>query len=204
MKIYDYDSYEDYKKSQIDANVRKINNSYVDPNSLHFLLNYLVNELTINPKLILCHGTRRGLEQQYIIDFFKSIKSSPEVIGTEISHTATKYPNTIQWDFHDVKEEWIESTDIIYSNSFDHSYKPIECLDSWMSCLSDNGVCVLEYSKECDTKSGAIDSFGATLEEYKTFISEKYDIVDILDNIGIKDKGKTHQGIRYFIIIKNK
>ena len=149
MELFKYKNYEDYKKNQIEANVRKINNSYVDPNSLHSLLNYLIEDLSINPKLILCHGTRRGLEQQYIIDFLKSLGHTPEVVGTEISHTATDYPHTIQWDFHKTKPEWVNNTDIIYSNSFDHSCKPQECLDIWMSCLNKNGVCVLEYSPEC-------------------------------------------------------
>ena len=107
MELFKYKNYEDYKKNQIEANVRKINNSYVDPNSLHSLLNYLIEDLSINPKLILCHGTRRGLEQQYIIDFLKSLGHTPEVVGTEISHTATDYPHTIQWDFHETKPEWV-------------------------------------------------------------------------------------------------
>tara|TARA_R110001583_G_scaffold149076_3_gene301005 strand:- start:6678 stop:7298 length:621 start_codon:yes stop_codon:yes gene_type:complete len=204
MKLFKYKNYEDYKKNQIEANIRKINNSYVDPNSLHSLLNYLVEDLKINPKLILCHGTRRGLEQQYIIDFLKPLGHAPKVIGTEISPTALNYPNTIQWDFHEVKPEWVNNTDIIYSNSFDHSCKPQECLDIWMSCLNKKGVCVLEYSPDCDNKSQAADPFGATLDEYKNFIEEKYKIVDTLVNDGIKDEGITHKGIRYFIIIKNK
>ena len=139
MELFKYKNYEDYKKNQIEANVRKINNSYVDPNSLHSLLNYLIEDLSINPKLILCHGTRRGLEQQYIIDFLKSL-----------------------------------------------------------------GVCVLEYSPDCDNKSQAADPFGATLDEYKDLILLKYEIVEILVNEGIQDNGLTHKGIRYFIIIKNK
>ena len=76
MELFKYKNYEDYKKNQIDANVRKISNSYVDPNSLCSLLNYLVEDLSISPKLILCHGTRRGLEQQYILnhDFLLLLK----------------------------------------------------------------------------------------------------------------------------------
>lgn len=221
MELFKYKNYEDYKKNQIAANIRKINNSYVDPNSLLILLNYLTEELNIIPKLILCHGTRRGLEQQYILDYFKLLDLTPKVIGTEISPTALDYPNTIQWDFHETKPEWIGSTDIIYSNSFDHSCKPHECLDIWMSCLSKEGVCVLEYSPDCDNKSAASDPFGATLDEYKDFIKKKYKIIDILVNgrpyfiykqwnlvalqlKGIQDDGLTHKGTRYFIIIKNK
>lgn len=204
MKLYNYDSYEDYVTAQVEGNVRKINNSYVDPMSLSGMIGYLYDTLNINPNLILCHGTRRGLEQQYFIETFSSLGCNPKVIGTEISHTAAEYPNTIQWDFHNVKDEWLSSTDIVYSNSFDHSYKPTDCLDAWMSCLSDNGVCVLEYSDICDTKSGSTDPFGATLDEYKEFISEKYKIIDILTNDGLEDMGQSYKGKRFYIIIGNK
>ncbi|MBK6621188.1 MAG: hypothetical protein IPG32_10020 [Saprospirales bacterium] len=47
-----------------------------------------------------------------------------EVIGTEISDSASKFSHTIEWDFHEVKPEWIGRADFIYSNSFDHSYDP--------------------------------------------------------------------------------
>jgi hypothetical protein len=206
MKLYNYKSYEDYVSAQVEANVRKIENSYVDPNSLGGLVNHLYTEYLLKPKQIICHGTRRGLEQQYFLDICKSLGLTTTVIGTEISHTATDYPNTIQWDFHNVKDEWVNSIDIVYSNSFDHSYKPTECLDTWMSCLSDDGVCVLEYSDICDNESkvGVTDPFGATLEEYKDFISENYDITDILTNTGVDDQGKSYNGMRYYIIIKNR
>lgn len=206
MKLYDYDSYEDYVAAQVEGNVRKINNSYVDPISLSGLVGHLYEEYDLKPSTIICHGTRRGLEQQYFLDIYSKLGLSPSVIGTEISHTATQYPHTIQWDFHNVKDEWVGSIDIIYSNSFDHSYKPTECLDTWMSCISDNGVCVLEYSDICDNefKSGPTDPFGASLEEYKDFISKKYNIVDILTNDGLDDKGESYNGRRYYIVIRNK
>jgi len=204
MKIYNYTDYNDYVNSQTEANVRKINNSYVDPISLSGLIGHLYIEYSMRPNLIICHGTRRGLEQKYFIDTFSQLGINPKVIGTEISHTATQYPNTIQWDFHNIKDEWIGNVDIIYSNSFDHSYKPIECLKTWMSCLTKDGICVIEYSEECDTKSGRSDPFAASIEEYKEFISKDYEILEILSNDGLEDKGETFKGLRYYILITNK
>ena len=151
MEIWKYKNYEEYKEKQIEANVRKLDRTWVDPASLKYVMKYIQINCNVTPKTILCHGTRRGLEQEYILDYFKDIEDL-EVIGTEISHTATEFPNTIQWDFHDVKDEWIGNVDIIYSNSFDHSIKPKECLDTWMSCLKDNGICVIEYSTHTDYK----------------------------------------------------
>lgn len=205
MKIYNYSSYDDYVNAQTEANKRKIENSYVDPISLSKLVEHLYNVHLLKPMTILCHGTRRGLEQQYFLDIYNSTYGiMPNITGTEISTTALNYPNTIQWDFHDVKPEWLNSIDSIYSNSFDHSYNPIDCLDAWMTCLSKNGKCVIEYSIECDTVSGRIDPFAASLDEYRDFIGRKYIINDIITNEGLPDKGLTHRGLRYFIIISNK
>jgi len=204
MKVYNYNSYDDYINAQIEGNTRKINNSYVDSVSLGVLVNHLYTDYSLKPNRIICHGTRRGLEQQYFLDLYKSLNVYPIVIGTEISPTATEYPNTIQWDFHDIKDEWINSIDLIYSNSFDHSYKPIDCLDAWMKCITVNGKCVIEYSSDCDTTNGRTDPFAATLEEYREFIERKYIINDIITNEGLPDNGLTHKGLRQFIIISNK
>lgn len=201
MKIYDYKSYEEYVEAQVEGNRRKIKNSYVDPVSLTYVMEQLHTRYSLAPKQVLCHGTRRGLEQAYIKDAFAKHNIESSVLGTEISPTATDYPYTIQWDFHQTKPEWIGSIDLIYSNSFDHSYKPIECLDTWMSCLSEDGLCVIEYSGDCDTKSGKIDPFAASLEDYEDFITKKYVIVDVITNEGMQDKGETHRGLRHYIII---
>jgi len=201
MKIYNYNSYEEYVAAQVEGNVRKINNSYVDPISIGMLVEHLHTKYLLKPELVLCHGTRRGLEQEYFKNSFESFGVYPTVIGTEISHTANQYPNTIQWDFHNVKDEWVGNVGLVYSNSFDHSYKPVDCLDAWMSCLSVDGKCVIEYSEVCDTKSGKTDPFAATLNEYRDFIEDKYIIDDIITNEGLKDMGKSHKGLRHFIII---
>ena len=89
MEIYKYKDYEEYKKKQIEANVRKLDRTWVDPASLKNVMKYIQDNCNVTPKTILCHGTRRGLEQEYILDYFKDIEDL-EVIGTEISHTATQ------------------------------------------------------------------------------------------------------------------
>jgi hypothetical protein len=114
----------------------------------------------LTPKFGLCHGTRRGLEQKWFKDFLQC-----EVVGTEISDTATDFPDTIQWDFHQVKEDWINSTDFIYSNSWDHSYDPKLCIERWMSCLHQEGICILDYSFEHDAPATSeLDPFGAPVQ----------------------------------------
>ena len=87
-----------------------------------------------------------------------------KVIGTEISETAAQFENTIQWDFHDVKPEWLASVDFIYSNSFDHSFDPGKCLSAWMSCLKPGGICLLEHTNAHGPRSvNELDPFGAEL-----------------------------------------
>ena len=202
MKIWNYNSYEEYKIAQINGNKSKIKNSFVDPISIDMLCNYISKLHT--PEFILCHGTRRGLEQQYFKDSFSKLNINVNVLGTEISSTATNYPNTIEWDFHDVKEEWVSNVDIVYSNSIDHSYKPHDCLRAWMQCLNKNGLCILEYSVICNSVCDPTDPFSSTLEEFTEFVSTDYTLVDTLVTNGKKDLGLTHKGIRHFFILKNK
>jgi hypothetical protein len=200
MKIYEYKDYDHYRDSQIEANKKKIKNSYVDKNSIKYLIDYYSNRFGRRANKILCHGTRRGLEQEY---FKKFLGKDIDILGTEISDNAKDYPNTIQWDFHKSQESWRSYYDIVYSNSFDHSYKPAECLDEWMSCINSEGICIIEYSPICDTILNKVDCFSGSLQDYKELIGTKYNF-DILTNDGIKDDGLTWRGLRYFFIITNK
>ena len=115
---------------------------------------------------------------------FGELNKKVKVIGTEISSTATTFPHTIEWDFHNTKKEWLNKVDFIYSNSFDHSFDPEKCLNTWMSCLNEKGLCIIEWAwPDSDKYSGtARDPFGATLEEYRKLITKNYKIIDILQN----------------------
>src|SRR5882672_5723027 len=124
----DFD-YQRYRQVQIEGNRRKLDRVFVQQENIVFLAEYIRQRLG-EPKFGICHGTRRGLEQKW---FRESLRC--EVIGTEISDTASEFPDTIQWDFHEVKPEWIDRTDFVYSNSLDHSYDPEKCLNAWMSCV---------------------------------------------------------------------
>jgi hypothetical protein len=202
MKIWNYSSYQEYKDNQIRGNRNKIKNSFVDPVSIDMICNYIFKLQT--PKFILCHGTRQGLEQQYFKQSFAKLNVDINVLGTEISPTAINFPNTIEWDFHNVKDEWVSNVDIVYSNSIDHSYKPYDCLKAWMSCLNKDGLCILEYSIVCNKVFDPIDPFASTLEEFTEFVSADYELVDVLTNDSLQDLGHSHKGIRHFFILRNK
>ena len=145
-----------YKKIQIDGNKKKIDKIWVQEENIMFLSDYIQKNVS-NLKFGLCHGTRRGREQEWFQKFLDI-----DVLGTEISDNALEFPNTIQWDFHEVKPEWIGKVDFIYSNSFDHSYDPKKCLDNWMSCISKGGVCIIEHTS-LHEKATELDPFGASV-----------------------------------------
>ncbi len=148
--------YERYKQVQIEGNKIKLDYGWAREENIAFLSDYI--RRTVGPtRFGLCHGTRRGNEQEW---FRKHLEC--EVIGTELSDTAAQFPHTIQWDFHEAKPEWLGAVDFIYSNSLDHSYDPEMCLNVWMSCLRSGGVCIIEHSSDDETAS-EIDPFGASI-----------------------------------------
>lgn len=150
--------YEQYKRIQIEANKRKIESSWVKKENVKFLSKYLKNNVK-NLQFGICHGTRQGFEQEWFSKYLEC-----KVLGTEISDNANEYKNTIEWDFHNVKKEWIASVDFIYSNALDHSYDPNKCLNAWMSCIREDGLCIIEHTSSHET-SNSTDPFGAKISK---------------------------------------
>lgn len=151
--------YNQYKKIQEEGNKRKINSSWVREEEIAFLSKKL-KECNPNPTFGICHGTRRGYEQKWFSEYLGC-----DTIGTEISETAKDFPNTIQWDFHEVNPEWEKKADFVYSNSFDHSYDPAKALNAWLNSLKDTGVCIIEHSQfHLPEAANELDPFGARIE----------------------------------------
>jgi SAM-dependent methyltransferase len=145
--------YQRYRDIQVLANKRKIHAVW---ENIRFLADY-IRKFIPRPAFGLCHGTRRGMEQQWFRRYLDC-----EVLGTEISDTARDFPDTIQWDFHEVKPEWLGAADFIYSNSLDHSYDPEKCLNAWVSCLRPDGILIVEHSTD-HVEARETDPFGAHL-----------------------------------------
>lgn len=138
---FDYDL---YKEIQVRGNKYKLDWQWVPEDHIRALSDHMV-AMGLSPKTGLCHGTRQGFEQAW---FRTCLPGTPEVIGTEISDTAEEFEHTIQWDFHEVKPEWLARTDFIYSNSWDHSYDPVLAFKVWISCLSSGGVMLLDHAQD--------------------------------------------------------
>jgi hypothetical protein len=104
-------SYRKYRNAQIAGNTRKLDEQWIDENSIQWLSKIILREIG-HPQFGLCHGTRWGKEQEWFAKYLGC-----NVLGTKISSTATKFPNTIKWGLHDVKKKWIANCDFVYSNS---------------------------------------------------------------------------------------
>lgn len=164
MKIYQYESYEEYKKLQVAANHQKLHCSWVS-----FTTIKAIARRVLIADDILCHGTRRGDE----IVYFEKCYPNSKVIGTEISDTAELFRNTFEWDFHEVKDEWVEKFDVIYSNSFDHSYDPIKCIDTWIGQLKNTGSLCVELMVGGNNKSTRMDPLEIEHDEFIEILKER-------------------------------
>src|SRR3990167_9374750 len=172
--------YERYRAIQEEGNKNKLDHVWVLEKNIAYLSKYLNKHLG-KVSFGICHGTRRGLEQEWFRKYLGA-----EVIGTEISDTATQFSHTVQWDFHKVKPGWLNKADFIYSNSFDHSYDPEKCLNAWMKCIRPGGFCIIEHT-DAHHASGTsqLDPFGTHLVQMPYLITKwgkgRFSVREILD-----------------------
>jgi len=177
MTLYKYENYEEYKAVQEAGNVRKLDGVWVSKKVIDTISDYIKKNMK-NVSFGICHGTKRGVEQQLFSD-----NLGVKVIGTEIASTAEQFPNTIEWDFHNVKDEWINSVDFIYTNALDHSYHPKKAVSRWMKCLNDDGLLFIEHTRR-HVKSTRLDPFGATRGFMKRLLNKYGTIIDVLEITG--------------------
>ena len=177
MKLYKHKNYNEYVKAQIKKNERKIKNVWVNASEI-ILISKKIKKYIPDAKFGICHGVRNAWEVKRLKQLLNI-----EIIGTEISPSATKFPNTIQWDFHKMKEEWKNSVDFIYSNSFDHSYDPEMCLNTWMKCIRKRkGVCFIHWMDTNRDKIDAADCFAGTIKDYRKLFNKNYIIIEEFGN----------------------
>jgi hypothetical protein len=164
-----FENYDDYVAAQCKTNLVKRERVWVHDRELETLAS-AIRSVVPQPRFGLCHGVRNGAEVRRLRELLGC-----EVWGTEISPSASDYDYVIQWDFHQVRPEWLGTCDFVYSNSLDHSYDPAACLTAWLSCLSPQGRCFLHWSNEHDHtdfgKNGS-DCFQATRAGYRQLIDQ--------------------------------
>ncbi len=141
--LHEYSSYEEYARVQIHWNKVKLNYVWADEGTLKRVKDILVGEFGDTKKINgICHGARNGFEQ----NFLRCLSENFDIIGTDISETATKYDNSVQWDFHDVNPDWSGNQDFIYTNSLDQSWQPDVAVETWLSQLNENGILIIEHT----------------------------------------------------------
>lgn len=156
--LHEYSSYDEYKELQILHNKIKLDNVWADEATLDIVIDRIEKEYPDSKSLFgICHGTRNGFEQNYIAS-----KLSTEIIGTDISETASQFQKSVQWDFHDRNDEWVGRCDYIYTNSLDQSWKPRLAVTTWLEQLKMGGLLFIEHTEAHGPQgAGEMDPFGA-------------------------------------------
>jgi hypothetical protein len=171
LTLYEYPDYETYRAVQTACNKAKLKRQFVKESHVVTLSKAI--DAAIGPVSFgLCHGTRRGLEQAW---FSNHLAGNPQVIGTEISDTATDFPNTVQWDFHDANPDWLGRADFVYSNSWDHAFDPARAFAAWVGSLRLGGWLLLDHNRgQTPDSANALDPFGVTYERLVAMLEDQF------------------------------
>mgnify|MGYP003388725218 CR=1 FL=1 len=194
MKIYNYKDDTRYVTGQR-VKQDQVRDAWVKEDVIDKLSKYLQENIT-DIKFGICHGARLGDEVYY---FNKYLSESTEVIGTELFdyNKSSRRPVALlndfakftregkdvicNWDFHNIKDEWIDNVDFIYTNSFDHSDKPELALDQWMKCLKKDGILIVEKTMIGGDEPDRVDCLRASDDEMKQLFNKNYKIIEELD-----------------------
>lgn len=171
LTLYEYPDYDTYRAVQTAGNKAKIKRQFVKES--HVITLSRAIDAGIGPVSFgLCHGTRRGLEQAW---FSAHLAGNPHVLGTEISDTATDFPATVQWDFHETNPDWLGRADFVYSNSWDHAFDPARAFAAWVESLRPGGWLLLDHNRnQAPESANALDPFGVTYERLVAMLEAQF------------------------------
>lgn len=165
MRVYGYRDYDHYVEQQTLANVKKLNRCWATRDMTSTFAKHY-RKFRKDPATILCHGSRNGMEVRWFGEEF------PEalVLGTDISYTATKFPNQVQWDMQKENPDWIGKWDMIYTNSLDHVTDFHGTLRTIFHQLTMDGLFILDYTiprPQCNDKPTITDPLDVSYNELK-------------------------------------
>ncbi len=199
VKIYKYKDYNEYKESQIYYNKKKINHIWADEETLSIIVNFLKDKIGKENIVGICHGSRNGYEQ----NFFNENLPNSKVIGTDISDTANDFKNSVVWDFHDEKKEWVKNFDFVYSNSLDQSFDPRKALSVWLNQINKDGFIIIEHSEQHGViASGKMDPFGVEANFFPYLLTEWFGHLISIKIIKSLKKNKSNSPVWLFILKK--
>jgi SAM-dependent methyltransferase len=148
--------YDEYRDMQVFTNKRKLNKVWADDGTLAAVASYVSDSMGAATRGI-CHGARNGYEVEKLRALTKA-----NVIGTDISETATQFPNMVVWDFHEPNPEWQAAFDFIYTNSLDQAMRPDAALAVWAKQLAPGGLIFIEHTMGHSAQGASeMDPFGA-------------------------------------------
>lgn len=144
-------------------------------------------------RFCLCHGASSGTEQRLV-----KKRLNISVLGTELLADCAQFPDTIQWDFHEIKPEWLGAVDFIYSNALDHSPTPDVALRQWLRCLAPGGFCFIDWSEgHSDAHVTAVDCFGASVAEMREWLKS---FGNVVAELPVTDQYREHV---LFVLTRN-
>jgi hypothetical protein len=197
FKIYKYKNYNEYVKTQVKFNIKKINHTWADKYNLKKISIFVKKNIKKKNISGLCHGSRNGYEQKKFMQFLPKSK----IIGTDISPTARNFQNTVQHDFH--KEKWISCFDFIYSNSLDQSYNPKLALTVWLRQIKKGGFIILEHAEQSGIiGQGKMDPFGVEANFFPYLLTDWFGHKISISIIKSIKKNKSNSLIWIFFIKK--
>jgi len=151
-----YDEYLKLQRSTTDAKHRR---QWIDNTSIHWIAQRIKDRIPF-PQSGICHGVRSGTEQLWFMEHLPGSR----VIGTDVAHWSDNTPYQVMWDMHDMRPDWNEAFDFVYTNSWDHSYDLDKALNAWIRSLSVGGVLVLTHSSD-HVHPSVTDPTGRTLSQ---------------------------------------
>ena len=186
--------YAEYRSTQIKYNKRKLNNVWADTATLSEIVDDLRSN-GLGAKGI-CHGARNGFEVTWLRE-----NLGGEVIGTDISETATEFPHMYVWDFHEDNPDWLGQFDFVYTNSLDQAMEPARALNAWAKQITPRGRIYIEHTMAHSARfASAMDPFGAHPMAmpylFFTWGRGRYNLVDILEL-----EEKENNGLKAWIFV---
>lgn len=171
--LQDTGTYTRYTKVQTVANKLKHDKVFAKYQNIEFLVD------RFRPSRVLCHGVRNGAEVKY---FMQAMAKATYIwggciVGTDIapvdegplSATPHVTARLIQADMHAPIPE--SPFDLVYSNSWDHSYDPVNMFRVWGEQVAPRGHMVLEHTTLHNPENTSErDPFGATIDGLKQVV----------------------------------
>lgn len=186
--------YEEYRATQIRHNKRKLKQVWADRIALSAVADDLLTHAL--GRTGICHGARNGFE----VAWFRE-RLGGEIVGTDISETATQFPHMQVWDFHDDNPDWQTKFDFVYTNSLDQAMEPARALRAWARQIAPRGRVYIEHTMAHSADGASeMDPFGAhpMAMPYLFFIWGRghYELADVLEV-----EAKENNGLRAWIFV---